>query len=164
MRQRATLRRSRIWNPRGKCKNKKWRWWWRCRCPGRRWSRACRGRSGSGSGTTPSWSSSPRRSGTSPSPAHSRWVPWRRDYWGEETKLRAQHFTLFGVQCKLLTDSFALKMTTQWTRTNSQLWRKHKIEFANRFLHPNTHQHTSIHASTYTILSLSFPTSNFMVS
>ena len=51
---------------------------WRCLCPGRRWSRACRGRSGSGSGTTPSWSSSRRRSGTSPSPAHSRWVHQRR--------------------------------------------------------------------------------------
>ena len=61
---------------------------WRCLCPGRRWSRACRGRSGSGSGTTPSWSSSRRRSGTSPSPAHSRWVHQRRD-WGEETKFRS---------------------------------------------------------------------------
>ena len=33
--------------------------------------------------------------------------------WGEETKLQSQHFALFGGQCKLLTDSFALKMTTQ---------------------------------------------------
>ena len=46
-------------------------------------------------------------------PPHQRTVgEYTRD-WGEETKLRAQHSVLFGVQCKLLTDSFALKMTTQ---------------------------------------------------
>ena len=61
---------------------------WRCRCPGRRWSRACRGRSGSGSGTTPSWSSSRRRSGTSPSPAHSRWVHQnQRLGWGNQISI-----------------------------------------------------------------------------
>ena len=50
-------------------------------------------------------------------PPHQRTVgeyTYTRD-WGEETKLRAQHFALFGVHFKVLTDSFVLNinMTTQ---------------------------------------------------